>query len=287
VLYIWRPRFAPALLATKFDVTCYHIDDEYSFSESEVPIAPAEHRLIRSVDHVFIHSPALFEKKGRINPNTTISPNGVNFKAYALPGAEPMDLAKISRPRIGYTGYLKQQLNWPLLEKLILRRPDWHFVFVGPVAPHNEARLGTRRLADLPNAYFLGGKSVEEVARYPSYFDVCVLPYRKDAYTNYIYPLKLHEYLASGTPTVGARIRSLEDFENVVLLADSVDEWLKAISSALDPELSGAQSRERRQATARKHDWDLLVERIAATLAGYIRPEYKNRIINHRVMDEQ
>ncbi|MCI0591185.1 MAG: hypothetical protein L0Y67_06235 [Gammaproteobacteria bacterium] len=41
----------------------------------------------------------------------------------------------------------------------------------------------------------------------------------------YIYPLKLHEYLAAGRPVVSASIQTLLDFKHVVSLAGSVDEW--------------------------------------------------------------
>jgi hypothetical protein len=45
------------------DLSCYHIVDEYSFSTTEQPLDQVEVELIRRVDQVFIHSPALLEKK--------------------------------------------------------------------------------------------------------------------------------------------------------------------------------------------------------------------------------
>src|SRR5207247_601413 len=83
VLYLWRPQFAPALSSVPFDLSCYHIDDEYSFSPVDLPIPPVEAQLIRNVDHVFIHSPALLEKKGGINSHTSFTPNGVDFGLYS------------------------------------------------------------------------------------------------------------------------------------------------------------------------------------------------------------
>src|SRR3954469_18888485 len=41
VLYIWRPEFGMALDTLPFDLSCYHIDDEYSFSEIEQPLSEA------------------------------------------------------------------------------------------------------------------------------------------------------------------------------------------------------------------------------------------------------
>src|SRR5215475_787155 len=68
VLSIWRPDFANALEMANFDVSCYHIDDEYSFSAVQLPIQDSESRLLSNVTQVFVHSPTLMERKGRFNP---------------------------------------------------------------------------------------------------------------------------------------------------------------------------------------------------------------------------
>ena len=60
-------------------------------------------------------------------------------------------------------------------------------------------------LEEQPNVHFLGAKTPEELVGYPAHFDACIMPYRMDDYTKYIYPLKLHEYLASGRPVVASR----------------------------------------------------------------------------------
>ena len=61
VLYLWLPRFEPALRLAEFDVSCYHLEDEYSFSRTEVPIGPVEKKVLSEVDQVFLLSPANVE----------------------------------------------------------------------------------------------------------------------------------------------------------------------------------------------------------------------------------
>jgi UDP-galactopyranose mutase len=278
VLYIWRPNFVRALDLAVFDISCYHVDDEYSFSAVEVPIQDAEKRLLSCVTQVFVHSPGLMERKGYFNPNTEQIPNGVDFHAYAQVRAEPHDLAPIPKPRIGYTGWLKKHLDWPLLLHLSERHPDWSFVLVGPVSPHPEVLALIGQVKRRRNVYLLGDKSTEALASYPQHFDVCIMPYASNDYTNCIYPLKLHEYLAGGQPTVGTRIRSLENFAQVVTLALSPDEWSAAICEALG---LGAQTSEKvraRQVVARRHDWHILVGRIARTMAQRLGEEYSERL---------
>ena len=233
ILYICRPGFAPALNSVTLDLSCYHIDDEYSFSPVEVPPDPVETSLIANVNQVFIHSPGLMEKKGAINAQTAFIPNGVDFAAYVKPVPEPKDLSVIPHPRILYTGYIKKQLDWSLIRELTRRRGEWSFVFVGPLSPHPEIMSVVQEISSYPNVHFLGAKSTSTLAGYPQHVDACILPYCVDAYTNNIYPLKLHEYLASGKPVVSVPIRSIRDFTKVVALASGVDEWSNALARTL------------------------------------------------------
>jgi hypothetical protein len=247
-------------------MVCYHIDDEYSFADDEAPLSVEECALIRRSDHVFIHSPALLEKKGRINPNTTMIPNGVEFEVFSRLAPEPADLASIPRPRIGYTGHVKKHLDLSLLHALAEAHAEWSFVFVGGFESHPEIAEPARKLFELPNVHRLGSKPSTEIAAYPQHFDVCIMPYRLMGYNDYIHPLKLHEYLATGRPTVGTPIRTLRDFADVVALPLDVDDWSQDVARALSPEENTPERCEYRRSIARRYDWNELVQRIASTI---------------------
>lgn len=269
VAYLWRPDFEPVLDLAPHDLSVYHIDDEYSFSETDVPISETELSVIRRSDVVFIHSPGLMEKKGSINPNTTYVPNGVDFELFSRESPEPQDLRKIGHPRIGYTGYLKKQLDWPLLTHLASRHPDWNLVLIGPKRPHPEIHGHMAELRSHENVHFLGPKSLQEMSAYPGHLDVCLMPYRETAYTDYIFPLKLHEYLAGGSPVVGTPIRTLQLFSDVVRLANTPEDWSRQVAAALSDEEDiqrAKRARERRRDVARRHDWNRLSDRVARTI---------------------
>ena len=140
VLYLWRPEFADSLDLVDHQLSCYHIDDEYSFSPLEQKLDATEVQLIRRVDQVFIHSQAMMEKKGNLNPHTQFVPNGVDYQHYITPASEPAEFRNIPKPRIGYTGNLKRMLNWELLLELSRMHPEWSFVLVGRMLPHLEVR---------------------------------------------------------------------------------------------------------------------------------------------------
>jgi glycosyltransferase involved in cell wall biosynthesis len=263
ILYVWRPAFARAVQVVDYDYSCYHIDDEYSFSPEEKPNDPLEMQLITDVDQVIIHSPALLDKKGTSNSNTHLIPNGVDYVAFSTAEAEPEDLRSIPHPRIGYVGIIKEQLDLELISLLAKRHPNWQFVFVGPI--HQNTIKNIPPLRELPNLHFPGARKPDALPAYVQHMDVNLLPYVDDGYTKFIYPLKLHEYLAAGPPVVGTPIRSLQSFAGVIQLASTVDEWSAAITEALDPKQNSPAAVAARQAVARDHDWNVIVERIALT----------------------
>jgi glycosyltransferase involved in cell wall biosynthesis len=277
ILYLWDYKFERALSLLPCDVSGYHIDDEYSFSTTEVPTDSTELRVISGVSEVFAISPALLQKKGKINPNTTFAPEGVDYRAFATPVQAPADIASIPHPRIGYSGFLKKQLDWSLLHQLAARHCEWSFVFVG-ASKHAEIQDAVSQLSRLPNVHFLGSKSTQELASYPQHFDVCAMPYCLDDYTKYIYPLKLHEYLASGRPVVGAPIRSLQEFAHVIKLATSVDDWSKAIEESLLPESQTSEQVRARRKVAYEYDWSSLIRSIARTFCNRLGASYLDRL---------
>lgn len=278
ILYLWRPEFEPVLHTVPSDLRCYHLEDEYSFSRVELPIDQVEARVLAAVNQVFILSPALMEKKGKINPNTMYLPGGVNFDAYSKVLPEPADLAPIQHPRVGYVGSLKWQIDWNLLLELSQRHSQWSFVLVGPPSPHPEIADALRELYSRRNVHFLGGKPSSEMIAYPQHFDVCTMPYGVNDYTHYIYPLKLHEYLAGGRPVVGAPIASLTPYRGVIRIAENPDQWSSEIAACLEPAENTPEKRTARQRLAREHDWEMLVRKIALRIAELLGKSTENRL---------
>lgn len=263
VLYLWRYQFAEALDLCEHALSLYHIDDEYSFSDLDVPNAPRELALIGRVDQVIVHSSALMGKKGGVNPHTVLVPNGVDYTAFSSPRDEPADLRPLPRPRLGYVGVIKKQLDLALLARLAKARPGWSVAMVGPIGNVAGKENALAELRSLPNVHFLGAKPVHDLPAYAQHIDVCLMCYEVNGYTRYIYPLKLHEYLAGGQPVVTSAIDAVLEHADVVTVARSEDDWFAGIERALEPSSSAERAVQLRRARARRYDWDLLAGQVA------------------------
>lgn len=278
ILYIWRPEFEAALQQVPSDVRCYHVDDEYTFSDQPQPIDPREMRLLSGVDQVFIHSDALMARKGHFNANTAVIPNGVDYQAFATPAPVPRDLQAVPHPRIGYVGVIKKRLDFDLLLELADRHRDYHFVFVGPQIGLSQALPAARQLWKMPNVHLLGQKPVHELPAYVQHMDVCMLCYRVSDYTNCIYPLKLHEYLAAGVPVIGSPIQSLQQFRDVVCVARTADEWSAALAQSIAPHSRSDEQAALRRRVASQYEWNGLVLRIVDKLCQRLGGDYPARL---------
>lgn len=241
VLFIWHPQFAGLVGTLEEAVTCYYVDDEFSAyaGDSEVrvkEILQLEDGLLRRADLVFANGTVLLNSKNRYG-NAMNVPMTADFDLYSrsrLPETPiPQDLEAVPHPRIGYIGNLNDKVDFALLGYLAKERPNWSFVLVGPLNIRGaDVRSDFEALQSLPNAFFLGSKPRESLPNYIKGFDVCTMIYRQHGWANSVYPLKLHEYLASGKPCIGSGLASLREFPDVVQIAETPQQWLAAIASA-------------------------------------------------------
>ena len=104
------------------------------------------------------------------------------------------------------------------------------------------------------------------------------MPYRDDSYTKYVYPLKLHEYLASGRPVVGTGILTLQALKGIISLVNTVNEWSTALAEALKPAANTDDRRKERQAIARQHDWGVIIAQMSLTIAERLGEEFASQL---------
>lgn len=283
VLFIWHPNFADLAGTLGEAICCYYADDEFSSYAEQTNsernrILEQEERLLKLADVVFANGPALTELKNRYG-NVINVPMTADFELFSRSRlAEtpiPADLEAIPHPRVAYIGNINDKVDFDLILRLSSKRPEWSFILVGPVNVRSMSGKATvELLKSRSNVFFLGCKPREDLPSYIKGVDVCMMCYRKDGWAVYVYPLKLHEYLASGKPVIGCDLRSLREFQGVVRIADSPDDWEQAIQQSLEENDPAMASR--RVEVAYDNRLERRIDTIESALQQKLNLERKN-----------
>ena len=279
ILWLYRPDMDDVPGSCGERLLIYHMVDEYAGyadvgAERIAAVRERERRLIARADLVLVSSRALLERKGDINPRTYWVPNAVDYERFAAAAKahrEPAELARWPHPRLGYVGAINDKLDTDLLLSVARAFPQGTLVLVGPVRPATDAmRQGIEALQAEPNVRFVGQVPVERVPAFVAACDVGLLPYRRNAWTEHIHPLKLYEYLACGLPVVSTDIPSVRDEAAVIAIAADAQDYVDRIAAVLAND--SAALRSERQARAACNTWrDRVVqisELIEAALAN-------------------
>ena len=84
----------------------------------------------------------------------------------------------------------------------------------------------------------MGSKNHNEIPLYVKYFDIGIIPYLKNKFTDSIYPTKINEYLAMGKPVISSNIKEVENFnldhENIIKISKNNDDFIKNIKQTIE-----------------------------------------------------
>jgi glycosyltransferase involved in cell wall biosynthesis len=223
-------------------------------------MAQAEDWLVRNADHVFGTSRRLYAELGAKSPRVTYLPEGADIEPFMESRPEPVDLARVPRPRICFFGTLDLWLNQELLARVAAAFPAASVVLIGSV------RCDVGRLRRLRNVYLLGHRPHELLPAYLYHMDLFIIPYHVNTYTASVHPVKTYEALATGKPLVSADLPELRPYAGPVVVARDDDEFLAGISSGLAD--SSEELRDRRRRIARENTMDSRYGIIRDTVLG-------------------
>ena len=186
-------------------VVYYCCDNFEASSAGSKRIRKTEDDLIRKADLVFAHSKALFDHCRRFTDQVFVFQYGFNREVFAHADDQPpADLLPIKRPILGYMGGVHKVIDFELVKKVAHAHPDKSLVFVGPI------QTEVADLTQISNVHFLGQRKYEELPTYIKHFDIGLIPYALNEYTESVYPTKLNEYLIMGKPVISTELREVE-----------------------------------------------------------------------------
>lgn len=235
-----------------------------------------ERELASRADVVLTTSTLLQERMSAVVPpfKVHLVPNGVDhaqFSSALAPETRPDPrLAGLAHPILGYVGNLEDRIDWDLLDQVALAFEEGTLLLVGPIKPGFERAMA--HLRQRPNVRYLGPVPHGQLPGVLAGLDLGLIPFVRSPQTSAIYPLKLHEYLASGLPVVAtpfsADVQALGGFQGSIAVAPPVhfvDECRRALCEG--GERTGPQARARSR-LAMAHDWKERAAQVQALLAA-------------------
>jgi glycosyltransferase involved in cell wall biosynthesis len=253
------PELVAQLDAFRPRAVVYECIDDYSAYPQYGPsdrrrLARYERQLAERADLVITLTSGVAGRFPGATGRVRVLPLGAELARFSgPPGPPPADLARLPRPRLGLVGGLDGRVDFDLLGRLARARPDWSVVLIGPLID----RDAFAPLAGLPNVHLLGRRAYEQVPGYLAALDLCLIPYRRSAWTAGCFPAKLHEYLAAGRPVVATELPGLADDAaltgagGLVDVAPDAAAFLAACRRALDGDGPARAARRRAHAVAR------------------------------------
>jgi UDP-galactopyranose mutase len=260
LVWMYTPMAWPLIDVFEPEVIIFDCMDELSAFDLAPPqLVEREHQLFTRADLVFTGGPSLYRVKKYRHPNVHLFPSSVDAAHFrqALDGLpDPADQVLLPRPRLGFFGVLDERLDRPLLAHLTAAHPDWQVVLIGPVV-----KIDPALLPQAPNLHYLGQRSYEVLPAYLAGWDVCLLPFARNAATQFISPTKTLEYMAAERPIVSTSITDVrEPYGDIVYLGDTPEAFVAACERALaSSQEERAQRAEKMHEVLKHTSWDATV----------------------------
>jgi len=184
-----------------------HIDPRISGSSANIKALQSlrDRAFAGAVDFIVASSEALYEEAvvavGR--EKVLLIPNGVNARHYRRNkddktiSPEFRDFREKYGRIVGYFGALAPWIWHDEINRLIDKRPDLGFIFIGP-----DYYGGLNRISKAENVLCTGPIHYENLPAHAEKFDVCFIPFEPGDIARTTSPLKLFEYFALEKPVV-------------------------------------------------------------------------------------
>jgi len=236
-------------------------------------VLPHEKKFFKEVDIIFTAAHIIQEYASKFSEKVFYFPPGIDFGKFnaALKGGKgvPDDLKSIPGPIIGYIGALGKVLDQELLCTLADQCSSFTIVLIGPEYTNINA------LKAKSNIVLLGSRPHDQLPDYIKGFDVGIVPYICNDFTEGVYPSKLNEYLAMGIPAVSTNLRevreSKDSYGDSVIISNSMEEFIGAIQESISQDK--VLFKEHRIQIAESNSWETRFRGISKVIESYLNKE--------------
>jgi teichuronic acid biosynthesis glycosyltransferase TuaH len=187
-----------------------------------------EDKFSRKVNAVITTSDYLNNEKLKLNQNSFVVKNGVDFPVFSRFAKTEVIVRK--RKMVGFIGSLDPRFDIEIVEYAVKNMNHFDFEFTGDM--RNEVLKS--RLQKYPNVRFFDPIKPNNVPELLAKYDVGIIPYIVNEVNKNIYPLKINEYLAVGVPLVMTPFANLQEFEGMVSVSVNKDDFILKLQAEVD-----------------------------------------------------
>ena len=232
------------------DKVIYYCGDDFSAlaGVDHKMVAPFERELIKKADTIYVVSERLANKMPK--SKVKMLSHGVDLALFTTQTAKASELEQISKPIIGFYGSLNAWLDKALLLTLAKERPEYQLVLIGNLIEDFS------ELLKLDNVTHIKAVEHHRLASFSQHWQVSILPFVDNEQIRSCDPLKLKEYIATGTPIVTTRFAAVNPYRETILIADTHQGFIDRIDYAVS--LSKSQNlnwRTNQSQQANNHSW--------------------------------
>lgn len=206
-----------------------------------------EEELLERVDMVWADSRKNIERTAQFNDRVIPVPTAVNFSRFSAAQSDK-PYPENGRPLCAYAGTIGVAIDVSLL-----REVSHHFPLrlIGPTRfPLNGFSDETEIIGPVPH---------HQLPVLLKDVDVLLLPYKQTPYIDGVLPAKFYEYLATGKPVVSIGLTDLHNFQDIISVCQTREEFIRAIEDAKNdtPDLRQARIRK-----AQEQSWERQSEKM-------------------------
>lgn len=248
IVWLTLPSAVDYLEVSEGDFIVYYCCDDFSSLngvDHEI-VAEKEQELFLKADLVFTTSLELYKKfKSR---KTYMLPHGVHRMFFDVRQKE-VDVEKIT---LGFYGGIDTRINFDMLKELLDNNQNLELEMVGHLADDVDKSFFSHPRIKKHDAF-----KHEELVKKINEWDILLLPFLHNGYSEHCNPLKLREYLATGKPIISTKIPAVKEYGDFLKIRESSSQWQEAISDICREDIAHRDVRiQKIRKVLEKETWD-------------------------------
>ena len=216
---------------------------------------------------IFTISKNLYDYASQFNLKTYNVPPGVDYERFISHNKNSKVLQNIKSPIIGYIGALSDVVDYELLLKISKKFPDASLVLIGPNLSQN------KKILNIKNIFIIGEVDNKVLPDYLAKFNIGLIPYIKNEFTDSVYSCKTSEYLSLGLPVISTNTDEIIHFNtlenNIIDIAENHDEFLAKIKINIENK-NNFQKKLLRIEVAKRNSWNSRYKKLSNIISNEI-----------------